>query len=183
MMEIDTKQNGELDCQGVERKKNYCNARVVTKFYKQYRFFFYVAISGLYYSRFGPAVEAFTTIGPATVTHSRSAGASNRQIPTHNLRPSSLHVSTPLDLDEPKDALLTNYDTVIKVDEPKSLVNDFQPMQMSLTESMVFFTDYLFIHRREQAVKKQLMNPNSMRSKLWPSRVSIDTSANSMLKD
>jgi len=149
-MQKDMKQNGEVDCQGARRNK------IVSKFDKQYRFFFYVAISGLCCSRFGPLVSAFTTIGPTIVTHSRSAGALNRHIPTYNLRPTSLHVAAPLDLDE-----------------PKSLVNDFQPMQMTLTESMVFFADYLYIHRKEQAVKKQLMNPNSMRSKLWPSRVSI----------
>ncbi len=52
-------------------------------------------------------------------------------------------------------------------------INEFVPKSMTLKQSMVFFAKYLFVHQKEQAIKKKLSNPNSIRSKLWPSKLSL----------
>ena len=62
----------------------------------------------------------------------------------------------------------------IELEEPKSLVNDFTPETMSLRQSMVFFVKYLFKHQKELTLKRQIMYPNSLRSKLFPSRYTMD---------
>ena len=62
----------------------------------------------------------------------------------------------------------------LELEEPKSLVNDFTPETMSLRQSMFFFTKYLFKHQKEQAIKRNIMYPNSIRSKLFPSRYTMD---------
>ena len=150
MKEKDSIQNGE------EQRKNERKSIMASKCHKQYPFFFLVIMMVLFYSSTGSAVEAFSSVGPGRVIHLRSASA-NRNIPTYNVKFPALRAVTataPLDLD--------------LEDGPKSLVNDFQPVQMTLTESMVFFATYLVIHQKEQAIKKQLTYPNRKRSKLWP---------------
>lgn len=113
-----------------------------------------MTIMVLYYSSTGSTVEAFSSVAPGRAIQLRSA-STNRNTPTYNVKFPALRAVTataPLDLE----------------DGPKSLVNDFQPVQMTLTESMVFFAKYLVVHQKEQAIKKQLLNPNRKRSKLWP---------------
>ena len=53
-------------------------------------------------------------------------------------------------------------------------INDFRPKCMTLNQSMVFFLNYLVLHRKEQAIKRNMANPNSIRSKLWPSKSNIN---------
>lgn len=59
------------------------------------------------------------------------------------------------------------------VEEPKSMVNDFKPATMTLTQSMVFFIKYLVKHQREQLIKRQLVDHGVTKSKLWPSKISL----------
>ncbi len=49
------------------------------------------------------------------------------------------------------------------IDEGESLVNDFIPDTMSLTQSMVFFSQYLFIYNKERKYKKQLIKGDKKR--------------------
>jgi hypothetical protein len=53
-------------------------------------------------------------------------------------------------------------------------INDFRPKCMTINHSMVFFLNYLVLHRKEQAIKRNMANPNSIRSKLWPSKSNIN---------
>jgi hypothetical protein len=53
-------------------------------------------------------------------------------------------------------------------------INDFRPKCMTINQSMVFFLNYLVLHRKEQAIKRNMANPNSIRSKLWPSKSNIN---------
>jgi hypothetical protein len=149
MKEIDSAQNGE------GQRKNERKSRMASKFHKRNPcFFFIMTIMVLYYSSTGSTVEAFSSVAPGRAIQLRSA-STNRNTPTYNVKFPALRAVTataPLDLE----------------DGPKSLVNDFQPVQMTLTESMVFFAKYLVVHQKEQAIKKQLLNPNRKRSKLWP---------------
>mmetsp|Transcript_11037 Transcript_11037/g.16078 ORF Transcript_11037/g.16078 Transcript_11037/m.16078 type:complete len:827 (+) Transcript_11037:156-2636(+) len=59
-------------------------------------------------------------------------------------------------------------------EDMRSLVNDFTPATMSLTQSMVFAFTYLFRRRDEQAFKEQLMGKKQkwgILSKLWSKKV------------
>mmetsp|Transcript_10434 Transcript_10434/g.19519 ORF Transcript_10434/g.19519 Transcript_10434/m.19519 type:complete len:828 (-) Transcript_10434:3975-6458(-) len=61
---------------------------------------------------------------------------------------------------------------VSTADEPKSMVNDLKPVTMTLTQSMIFFVKYLIKHQKEQMIKRQLVNLDVTKTKLWPSKVS-----------
>lgn len=60
------------------------------------------------------------------------------------------------------------------VQRQQSLVNDFVPKQMTLTESMVFFARYVFKLSKETTVKRELMGKRRTISKLWSAHASIE---------
>ena len=70
--------------------------------------------------------------------------------------------------------LMNSATSSISTEGEKSLVNDFTPVTMSLTQSMFFFVKYLFIHNKENAIKRKLSRPNGIRSKLWPSTGNVE---------
>lgn len=56
----------------------------------------------------------------------------------------------------------------------KSLVNDFVPKQMSLTESVVFFARYALKLSKETTIKRKLMGKQRTLSKLWSVNAKVD---------
>jgi hypothetical protein len=68
---------------------------------------------------------------------------------------------------------LTAFKMSRSVDEPKSMVNDFKPSTMTLTQSMIFFVKYLIKHRNEQVIKRQLVHGETVTPDRWPSTLNI----------
>lgn len=64
--------------------------------------------------------------------------------------------------------------TIATAQTQQSLVNDFVPKQMTLTESMVFFARYVFKLSKETTVKRELMGKRRTISRLWSAHASIE---------
>lgn len=78
------------------------------------------------------------------------------------------------DLCSIKSLHMTTVETAQSQQSQQSLVNDFVPKQMTLTESMVFFTRYVVKLSKETTVKRELMGKRRTISRLWSAPAKIE---------